>query len=83
MLPKFAHIAAILPSITRKINLEIENICLKFLQTNKRAIVNSSKTLYANKAQDVLGLTRISELWTALKSPVLEDSAPSTPFGLY
>ena len=55
MLQKLAHIATIL-----KIE-EIEKICLKFLKTNKRSIVDSSKTLYTTNAQNGLELTRISE----------------------
>ena len=67
MLPKLAHIAAILPNISRKRKDEIEKVCLKYLRTNKSLIVDSSRTLYATNAQNGLGLTRISEFWTALK----------------
>ena len=66
MLPKLAHVAAILPNISRKKNVEIEKVGLKFLRTNKRSIIDSSRTLYATNAQNGLGLTRIAELWTAL-----------------
>ena len=45
MLPKLAHIAAILPNISMKKIEEVEKICLKFLRTNKRSIVDSSRTL--------------------------------------
>ena len=54
-------------NISRKNKEEIEKICLKFLRTNKRSIVDSSRTLYATNAQNGLGLTRISKSWTALK----------------
>ena len=82
MLPKLAHIATILPrpSITRNKVAEVDNICLKFLRTNKRAIDNSSKTLYATKAQDGLCITRISEFWTALKISWLRRFCSSNSF---
>ena len=80
MLPKLAHIAAILPNISRKRIDEIENICLNFLRTNKRSIVDSFRTLYATNAQNGLGLTRISEFWTALKISWLRRSVSSKSF---
>ena len=61
MLPKLAHIAAILLNISRKRIYVIENVCFKFLRTNKRSNVDSFRTLYATNAQNVLRLTRISE----------------------
>ena len=67
MLPKLSHIAAILSDISSKTIEEIEKLCLQFLRTNKISIVDSTKTLYATNTQNGLGMTRISEFWTALK----------------
>ena len=69
MLPKLAHIDAILP-----------NICLKFLRTNKRSIVDSSRTLYATNAQNRLGMTRIYEFWVALNISWLKRFVSSNSF---
>ena len=80
MLPKLAHIAAILPNISRKKIEEIEKVCLKFHRTNKKSIVDSSMTLYATNAQNGLGLTRISEFWTALKISWLKRFVSSYSF---
>ena len=80
MLPKLAYIAVILPNIPRKKIEEIKNICLKFLRTNKRSIVDSSITLYVNNAQNGLGPTRISEFWTALKISWLRRFVSSNSF---
>ena len=80
MLPKLTHIAAILPNLSRKKIDEIENICQKFVKTNKRPIVDSIKMLYATTNKNGLNLTRISDLWTALKISWLKRYISSKSF---
>ena len=58
----------------------VEKICLKIHKTNKRSIVDSSRTLYTTNAQNGLGLTRMSQFWTALKNSWLKRFVSSNSF---
>ena len=80
MLPKLTHIAASLPNLPCKKIYEVENICKKFLISNKRPIVDSTKTLYATTNKNGLNLTRIPEFWTALIISWLKGYTSSKSF---
>ena len=59
---------------------EIGKICKKFMRQNKRPIVDSAKTLFANNSKNCFGVTRVSQFWTALKIPWLKRCTSSRSF---
>ena len=65
-LPKFTHIATVIPSLSLKRMKEIEREFEIFLNNNNPSITNKT-TRYIAKKRNCLGMPKVNTFWRAMK----------------
>ena len=80
-IPKFTHIATVIPSLTITQIKDIDKEFEHFLSENNPSVVDRT-TRYMGKKELGLGMTNISNFWKSIKLSWLRRSLIPSPLGL-